>query len=485
MHNRIDASMTQALDIATGMGIDYTEVTFGHFRTQFLVARDRILTVSMDETSAGFNVRVFHNGHWGFAAGRLTRDRDMGKLVEKARDIAEAGVFVARDGMALTPVQAHTVRWESPVKIDPFEVPLTEKTDLLFSINDAMRAVDGIRETQSYMRFNRIHKCYMNSVGSRIEQTVIRSDADYTATAVGNGRFETRDFQSLQKAAGYESVDGDRLVAEAPRVAREAVAQLTARPWDADTADLILLPDHTRLVIHETIGHATELDRVLGWEADYAGTSFATPDKRGTYQYGSPLFNVTADRTQPGGLASVAFDDEGVPAQSWKIVRDGILVDYATTRDTAPLIGEADSHGCASADSWRSFPILRMANVGIDPGPDGSPDLAALIADTDNGILVNGMSSFSIDHQRLNFQFSGDYCRRIRNGRIEEPLWNVVYEGSNPAFWSSMDAVCGPEEWRPYGVYGCAKGQPVQITALTHGSAPLRLTNIQIKRSAS
>ncbi|HPQ39295.1 MAG TPA: TldD/PmbA family protein [bacterium] len=483
MPEHIDGFMAQALNHAADLGIGFTEVRFGEYRRQFLMARDRVLAVSIDETSAGFSVRVFHNGYWGFAAGRLTNGTDMLYLVEKAKAVAEAGVHVAPANLSLTSLDAYTEQWRSPVKRDPFDVPLAEKTDLLFSINDAMKDVQGVQETRSHMRFDRIHKRYMNSIGSDLDQVIVRTDADYTASAVGNGRFESRDYQSIQQASGYECIDGDAMVAAAGRVAREAVEQLTAAPWDGDTADLILLPNHTRLVIHETIGHATELDRVLGWEADYAGTSFATPEKRGNYRYGSPLFNVTADRTRPGGLASWAYDDEGVPAQSWKLIRDGILVDYATTRDTAPLIGESRSHGCAYADSWRSFPILRMANVGIDPGPDDAPGLEELIAGTENGILVDGMAAFSIDHQRLNFQFSGDYCRRIRNGRIEEPLWNVVYEGSNPSFWSAMDAVCNASEWKPYGVYGCAKGQPVQIAALTHGSAPLRLRNVQIKRS--
>jgi len=305
---------------------------------------------------------------------------------------------------------------------------------------------------------------------------------DYSATAVGNGRFATRSCQSSPSARGYEMIDEKPLLEETGRVAAEAVAKLKASEFEGDRTDLVFLPSHTRLVIHETIGHATELDRILGWEADFAGTSFATPEKLNNYRYGSEIFNVTGDRTQKFGMASCAFDDDGVPTQSWPIIKDGVLVDYSTTRDTAPFIGSESSHGCAFADNWSSFPILRMANVCIDPGPQNGPSLDDLISGTEDGILVDGMGTFSIDHQRINFQFGGDYCRRIRNGKAGEVIRNFKYEGSNPQFWNSVDAICNPGEWEQFGLFGCAKGQPVQITALTHGSAPLRLRNIAVQK---
>ncbi len=461
----IDRMLACALNEGASLGIGFIEARWGSYRNQYLAARDQIVNTMMDEISEGMSVRVFHKGAWGFAAASVRDPKGIKRLVKTAKSVAEASARVSVAMRELTPLHPHTATWKSPVAIDPFKIPLQEKIDLLLHINAALTSVSQVQEASSFMRFHEMVKYYANSLGSRIDQTVLWSDANYSATAVGNDRCETRDFQSMARAGGYESIMADEMLRKANSVAHEAVEQLTAAAWDQDTADLILLPNHTRLVIHETIGHATELDRVLGWEADYAGTSFATPDKLNHYRYGSPLFSVTADRTQPGGLATCAFDDEGSSAQCWKIIDKGILTGYSTTRDTAPLIGAETSCGCAFADHWQSFPILRMANIGIDPGSPDSLALEDLIADTSSGILVDGMAAFSIDHQRMNFQFSGDYCRRIHKGRIGEPLWNVVYDGSNPGFWSSMDAVCKPAEWLPYGVFGCAKGQPVQIAA--------------------
>ncbi len=478
----VDKLLCAALNEAMDKKLVFLESQWGSYREQILRARDQVIDVMVDKASEGMNVRVFHKGAWGFAAGIVTTEKDMAELVNKAVQVAEAGARISRVSIVPTPLKAYESQWQSAFQIDPFTIPLQEKFDLLLAINASMAAVNRVSETSSLMLFQRTDKKYVNTLGSRIDQVMVTSDADYRATAVSHDRSETRSYQSLQQGVGYEGIRSEELLAAAPRVAREAVELLDAKPWDRDKADLILMPNHTRLVIHESIGHATELDRVLGWEADYAGTSFATPDKLNHYRYGSELFNVTADRTLPNGLATCAFDDEGVPADKWKLVENGILKDYSTTRDTAPLIGQKKSHGCARADHWSSFPILRMANTGIDPGPAGSPTLAQLIEDTENGILVDGMAAFSIDHQRLNFQFGGEYCRRIQNGKVKEPLWNVVYDGANPTFWGSLDSVCRAEEWRPYGLLGCAKGQPVQNATLTHGSAPLRLKNISIRR---
>jgi TldD protein len=476
--------LLSALNEAMDRKIDFLESRWGCYHKQFLNARDQVIEAMVDETSEGMNVRVFHKGAWGFAAGVVKTKKEVADLVGRALNVAKAGAGITAEPIILTPLKAHETQWRSAFDIDPFAVPLQEKIDLLLALNTAMAGVEHISEARSHMYFHRMDKKYVNTLGSRIDQTIIHSDADFTATAVGNDRCEIRSCQSLKQAIGYEGIRPEEMLSAAPRIAREAVELTAAKPWNADTADLILLPSHTRLVIHETIGHATELDRIIGWEADYAGTSFATPDKLKRYRYGSDAFNVTADRTLTHGLATCACDDEGVPAEQWKIVDRGVLTGYATTRDTAPLIGQRKSHGCAYADHWSSIPILRMPNVGIDSGPKGAPTLSQLIEDTPNGILVDGMAAFSIDHQRLNFQFSGEYCRRIRNGKVAEPLWNVVYDGANPTFWSSLDQVCCAEEWRPYGLFGCAKGQPVQSAALTHGSAPLRLKNVSIRRTA-
>ncbi len=483
VENDLKNILFAAVQAAESLGADYAEARWSDYRIQNLAAQGPVLNTMVDEHAAGIGVRVFTNGAWGFASGQATTIDDAVLLGRRAFEIAlESGRVVGKP-LELTPVTPHQAVWRSPMAKDPFdEVSLGEKTGLLLAITGELMKHDAIQDASAYMRFSRAHKVFANSAGSYIDQVQLWSSTDYNATAVGNDRFATRSFEASPFEKGYELVEELPLLTETGRVAEEAAAQLKAPVFEADRTDLILMPNHTRLVIHETIGHATELDRILGWEADYAGTSFATPEKQGNYRYGSDLFNVTGDRTQKHGMATCAFDDDGVPTRSFPMIRDGILLDYATTRDTAPFIGADDSNGCAFADSWSSFPILRMANVCIDPGPEGGPTLEALIASTDDGVLVDGMAGYSIDHQRINFQFGGDLCRRIRKGKVAEVIRNFEYEGSNPDFWSSMDAVCRPDEWKPYGLLGCAKGQPMQIAALTHGSAPLRLRNIAIRK---
>ncbi len=473
--------LNTALNAAEAEGAEYTEVRWGEYRIRNLSARGELMQTILNKSESGLSVRTFVDGAWGFACGsRETRD-DAAGIAVAAVEIARTSAKLKRKPVSLTPLEPATITWSAPMEIDPFDVPLNEKIDLLFEVNRRMMKGKMIREAISWMFFKKARKIYKNSIGSHIDQSLIWSLADYVARAVGDGRFASRSLQSSPRGAGYEYIKSIPFLDDAARVADEAHQKLTAKTPSMENADLILLPSHTRLVIHETIGHATELDRVLGWEADYAGTSFATPEKLNSYRYGSHMFNVTADRTRPGGLATCAYDDEGVKTGSWPLIRDGILTDYATTRDTAGIIGRERSHGCAFSDNWSSTPILRMANVCIEPGPADGPTLEELIADTKEGIIVDGMGTFSIDHQRINFHFGGDLCRRIHKGHIAEVLYNVSYEGSNPEFWNSVDAVCRPDEWKQEGIIGCAKGQPVQIAALTHGSAPLRIRNAGIR----
>lgn len=475
--------MQVALNEAVSGGASYSDVRFTRNRSQYLVARGSQLIGMRDTSEEGLAVRVFLDGAWGFAAAQVKTPEDAARLARRSIDIARSSASVSTLKLTLAGGSAHRLQWVSDCRKNPFDVPLAEKTSLLLEINRRLAAIQGIADTFSVMHFWSMQKVFIDSLGSEIDQHQTWGECNYSATAIGTDRFVAREFQSSPRQMGYELIDSLPLLQDVPRVGSEALELLKAKSPEMDRADLILLPSHTRLVIHETIGHATELDRILGWEADYAGTSFATPEKLNHYQYGSPIFNVTADRTQLHGMATCAFDDDGVPTTSWPIVKNGVLTGYSMTRDTAPFIGVQESNGCSFADGWYSMPILRMANVCIDPGPDTAPTLDELISDTRDGILIDGMGSFSIDHQRINFQFGCDYSRRIRNGRIEEPLYNVTYEGSNPGFWSSVDAICRPSEWVPFGLYGCAKGQPVQTATLTHGSAPMRLRNIKLRRN--
>lgn len=472
--------METGIQVLRDNHVDYGDIRIGFYRNQNITVRDTIPTNLSDNESSGFGIRAFFKGYWGFASSSEFSQDAITRVAKRAVEIARAAATINNNPLQLTELEKHTSNWKVDFKIDPFSIPLIEKVQLLRAINEKMLSNSEIKQAFAIMRFTREHKLFFSTIGTFTDQLLIRSLSEYTATAVNKNGFETRSYITTPLNKGYEHIDADDLLANAKRIAREAVEKLNAPLCPVDEVDLVLLPTHTALVIHETIGHATELDRVLGWEADFAGTSFATPEKLGNFRYGSEIFNVVGDRTMPNGRASVPFDDDGVPTSKWHLIKNGVLNGYGTTRDTAPLISKVTSNGCSYADSWNSMPILRMPNVSIEPGPDGSPSLKDIIASTDKGILVDGRASFSIDHQRINFQFGGDFCNIIEKGRIGGPLRRLTYQSSNPEFWNSVDAIAPQNEWKPFGVTQCGKGQPMQIAQLTHGSSPLRLRKIKI-----
>jgi len=475
--------MLYAVDQLHEKGAEYGDIRIGFYRNQSLSTRDQIVSSLNDAEDSGIGIRYYRRGGWGFVSSPLISKTEIDRLIVKAAVMAEASSLGCSEPITLVPVGSYNARWSVPFDEDPFAVSNREKIDLLLAINSEMRKVPNIHQAVSSMSFNREHKLFASTVGTVTDQLLMRAYVSYTATAVGPERFETRSYQDMPLNEGYEHVRNAPLVENARRVAEEAVAKLRAADCPEKITDLILLPSHTCLVIHETIGHATELDRVMGWEADFAGTSFATPEKLGNFSYGSPKFNVVADRTRQHGRATVMFDDDGVPTQEWHLIKDGILRGYSTTRATADLIGETASRGCSFADSWFNAPILRMPNVSIEPGAEGSPSLSDLISGTDEGILIDGTGSFSIDHQRINFQFGGDACWEIKHGKIGSIMRRVTYQSHNPEFWRSVDEICGLDEWQMFGVVNCGKGQPMQVAQLTHGSAPLRLRHIRIGRA--
>ncbi len=475
--------MQCAIDRMKELGAEYGDVRFGDYTWQNIAVRNRILMNVSDDTSQGFGIRALFRGGWGFASTPRQDRESIIRTAERAVEIAKASSIRGIREFIFADEPVHEVHWRTPYRIDPFKVPIAEKIALLMEICDRLLANSAIRQSTAYMNFGREHKLFLNSDGSFSDQLNMRVYAQYSATAVGPEGFESRTYYLPPINSGYEHIQESDLLDRTLSVADEAAAKLKAPDCPTEVTNLIILPSHTALTIHETIGHATELDRVMGWEADMAGTSFATIDKLNRLHYGSPLMNVIADRTQEHGRSSVPLDDDGVETGRWHLIRNGVLVGYSTTRSTAATIGETRSRGCAYADSWRSWPILRMPNVSIEAGPDGSPSLDELIADTNNGILVDGLGSFSIDHQRINFQFGGDCAWRIRNGKREEILRRFTYQSHNPVFWNSVDAVCREEEWRQFGVVNCGKGQPMQVAQLTHGSAPMRLRDIAVGRA--
>jgi TldD protein len=429
--------------------------------------------------SRGIGLRVLVDGAWGFAATDEVTPEGIERCASLAVGLGRASARVLRERVRLAPEPAHRAAWASECRIDPFAVPLTTKLDLLSRVDAGLRRVNGIRSAEAFLTFVREHQWFASSEGSEIEQTTTRSGGGMFAVAVRDGDVQRRSFPTYEGhhlLQGWELIESIPWVEEAPRVAEEAVALLSAPQCPAGEHDVILDGSQLALQIHESCGHPSELDRVLGMEANYAGTSFLTPEKRGSLQYGSPIVNLVADATLPGGLATFGYDDDGVEAQRWPIVESGRFVGYLTSRELAHRVGEGRSRGCVRADGWHRIPMIRMVNLGLMPG-EGS--LEDLIGDTAHGIYMETNRSWSIDQLRYNFQFKTEIAWEIRGGRRTRMLKNPTYQGITPVFWNSCDAICGESEWRPWSIVNCGKGQPGQVADMTHGAAPARFRRVR------
>lgn len=468
------------IDAATSAGATYADIRICRYRFQNLNTKDQRVQSISDSESFGFGVRVIANEAWGFAASDVVTKEEIARVARLAVDIAKASATAKKTPVRLVPAGKYVDRWVTPHEQDPFEVSIAKKVGLLLGVNEAILKVKGIKTATSFLDFEREHRYLMNTDGSFIEQIILRSHPGCAATAVGDGGFETRTYQVTPMNCGYELIDRARMLEKAPQIADEAVEKLKAPKGPTGVKkDLVLLPAHLCLTIHESVAHPTELDRALGWEADYAGTTFATLDKLGKFQYGSPLMNIVGDRTHPGLRSTVGYDDDGVKTRSWYIIKNGLFTGYQTTRDTAWYVGEEASNACAWADSWGSIPFLRIPNISLEADPKG-PDLDALIGDTKDGILIDGRGSYSIDQQRYNFQFGGDAFWEIKNGRKGRMLKDVTYNAITPEFWSKLDAVCSPEFWEGHGITNDGKGQPGQRGQQSHGCPPARFRGIDV-----
>jgi TldD protein len=472
------------LNAAKKRGVTYADVRIVSFRHQNISTEDLRVSGVHESESTGVGIRVIANGAWGFAAtSRLTK-ADIAKAAADAVAVAKASALLkAASGINWIAEPPHKGVFKTPVKKDPFTVPLAEKTDLLLAIAKAVLAVQGVKKCLGSMYFKKEHRWLANSEGSLIESETCTSTADYEATAVDEHTAKTRYFEAHPMNAGYERIEETPLLAEAKRVGEQAVEKLKGQPCPLGMRDLVLHPSHLALTMHESIGHATELDRVLGMEESLAGSSFATIDQLGHLKYGSPLMNIICDNTMPFGLCTRGWDDDGVEGQRWHIIKDGILVDYQTGRETCPAIGATRSHGSCRADSWGSIPITRQSNIGLAPGTKPMT-LDDLIAGVDDGIYIEGMGSFSIDQKRQNFQFGGDCFWEIKHGKKGGMLKDVTYQAITTEFWGSLDAICDERFWVPHGVMNCGKGDPMQVAQMTHGSAPARFRNINVGGAA-
>ncbi len=474
-----------ALSAAVAAGASHADLRIHRIVNEVVQLRDGELETSVVDREVGLAVRVIVDGTWGFAS-HAELDTDVAaETARRAVQVARVLAPLNAETIELAPEPAYSdVSWVSTYRIDPFAIPAADKVGLLEEYSGRLLAADGVDHVSASMHAVKEQTFYADTLGSSITQQRVRVQPTLEAVTVdaAAGSFETMRTLAPPTARGWEAVEGDDVwdwsgeLAELPTLLAEKAKapSVTPRP-----TDLVIDPSNLWLTIHESIGHATEYDRAIGYEAAYAGTSFATPDKLGTMCYGSPSMTVTADRTEEFGLASVGWDDEGVQAQRWDLVRDGIFVGYQLDRVFALRLGMSRSNGCSYADSPHHVPIQRMANVSLQPGAD---DLSTddLIARVDDGIYVIGDKSWSIDMQRYNFQFTGQRFFRIRRGKLEGQLRDVAYQATTTDFWGAMEAVGGPSTWRLGGAFNCGKAQPGQVAPVSHGcpSALFRGINV-------
>jgi TldD protein len=475
-----------ALSLAKKLGATYADIRINRYRNESISTREQqVQTVSRTQ-SFGFGVRVLLKGAWGFAASYTVTPEAVRRIVEQAVEIAKANAAYQRKAIELASTPKVVATWKSAFEQDPFDVPADRKIEFLLKLNQAALKAEGTSFVSSGLSFQNEQKWYASTDGSRIEQYIIRTQPFFTVTAInrGAGDFQSRRSLAGPKTIGYEYLEEGPWLAEAEQAGQEAVAKLKAKPVVPGKYDLILHPSHLWLTIHESVGHSTELDRALGWEADYAGTSFLTPDKTGKLEFGSKLCNFYADRTQPHGLATVGWDDEGVPAQRWPLVKDGVFVDWQTTRDLAPLVGHKHSNGCLHADSWASVPFPRMPNVSLQPGKENT-SLEELAAGVEDGILIYGDGSWSIDQQRYNFQFGGQTFWEIKKGKIGGMLRDVAYQSRTTDFWHACDGLGGQATYELHGAANDGKGEPSQSNAVSHGCPVARFRQINVLNTAT
>jgi len=472
--------LRRALDTAKSRGASYADARIARFLRQQISTREkRVINVSNSE-SFGIGVRVLVDGTWGFAASRDISPAEVDRVAAQAVGVARANRAAQEKPVVLAPVKAYKDAWQTPITKDPFKIPLEPKVDLLLAINAEALKVKGAAFCNSSMAFAKEEKIFVSTDGSEIEQVIVRVMPTFTVTAVdrGTGKFKTRNSLAEPMGTGYEYIERWPWMEEANQAAEQAVQKLTAKSVTPGKYDLILTPSNLWLTIHESVGHPTELDRAMGYEANYAGTSFLTTDKLGKFRFGSPMVNFIGDRTHRDGLATSGYDDDGVPTTQWDIVKDGIFVDYQTTREQAAWIGRDRSYACSYADSWGSVPFQRMPNVSLKAGKDRLT-LAELIAETKNGLLAEGRSSYSIDQQRYNFQFSAQLFREIKDGKVGGLIEDAAYQAITPEFWNSCDRICS-EGYELGGSFFDGKGEPGQINAVSHGCAPSRFRQVNV-----
>jgi TldD protein len=492
-----------ALNAARSKGATYTDVRIGRYLNQFVVTREDKVENIVDTESYGMGIRVIANGGWGFAATDRLDNDSIAKAAQMAVAIAKENARIQTEPVQLVPQKGFgEVSWKTPIEKNGFDVPIKEKTDLLLSVNDAALK-GGANYVNSIIFLVNEQKYFASTDGSYIDQDIHRIWPTFAVTKIDakTGKFETRQALSAPRGMGYEYLiprESDKIkglttlyrdrydmLEDAKAAAPQAAEKMKAKSVEAGKYDLVLDPSHLWLTIHESVGHPSELDRVLGYEANYAGTSFLTLDKwkSGKFNFGSKNVNIVADKLQPGSLGAVGYDDEGVEAKKWDIIKDGILVNYQAIRDQAHIIGLKESQGCCYADSWSDVQFQRMPNISLQPGKTPLAP-ADLIKNVEKGIYIVGDSSFSIDQQRYNFQFSGQLYYEIKNGKIAGMLNDVAYQANTQEFWNSCAAICDKSDYRLGGSFFDGKGQPGQVSAVSHGSSTSLFKGVNVINTA-
>jgi TldD protein len=480
-----DAALARARDFR----VSHADFRFERVRYQDIRVRDGQLQGAGETEDLGFAVRVILDGAWGFASGVVLTPESAVQVAETAVRTAQVAAAMTTRPVALAPEPVHTdVEWVSSYEIDPFSVPLAEKVALLAGWSGDLLAAPSVAHSDGLLRQVHENKFYADLSGTVTTQQRVRVEPELQVhgTDERSGRFDSMRTIAPPAGRGWEYLTGGvhdwgAELAELPELLAE---KLKAPPVEPGSYDLVIHPSNLWLTIHESIGHATELDRALGYEANYAGTSFATPDLLGTLEYGSPIMHVTGDRTAEHGLATIGYDDEGVQTQRWDIIKDGVLVGYQLDRPTAHLMGLERSNGCAYADSPGHIPIQRMANISLLAAEDGPGD-DGLISQVERGIYVVGDNSWSIDMQRYNFQFTGQRFYKIENGRLAGQLRDVAYQATTTDFWRSMEAVGGPQTWELGGAFNCGKAQPGQVASVSHGCPTALFRGVRVLNTAA
>ncbi len=469
-----------ALDWLKSKGVDYADARFVHAESESMRVTDGVVDTLSRNLNVGVGIRVLHKGFWGFAGVASTRDADIKKAANKALQTAKSSALPGKPPAHLAEQEPFMDQYKSPCQKDPFEIDTREKVALLMDINKGLKKDARIKTAEASLDFFKTNKIFCSTEGARIEQDIIESGGGYSATAVSGAEVQKRSYPNSHRGdfatRGYEFIEEMNFLDHVDSVREEAIQLLSAEDCPDTEADIIICAPQMALQIHESCGHPTELDRVLGTEISLAGGSFMKLENVGKLKYGSDIVSIFGDATIPGALGSFGFDDEGVKAQRFPIIKNGLHVGYQTSRETAPMMDQR-SNGTMRADGWNRIPLIRMTNINLEPG---EWELNDLLADTEGGIFMDMNKVWSIDDQRLNFQFGVECAWEIKGGKMGRMFKNPLYTGMTPQFWNSCDAICNKKYWRVWGVPNCGKGEPMQTARVAHGASPTRFRKVKV-----